>query len=73
MWYSNVGKKDYQRELFADLEMYDLTDSTIAYILGIREHQVWKWRTGQCRIPPKPRKKLAKLIQRMGKSPLLSW
>ena len=31
MWYSNaVGKKDYQREIFADLELHDLTDSTIA-------------------------------------------
>lgn len=69
MWYSNAdGKKEWSlyrenRELFADLELCGLTDGTIAYILGIKEFQVWKWRTGQCRIPPKHRKKLEKLIQ----------
>jgi len=70
MWYSNaVGKKDYQRELFADLELYDLTDGTIAFILGVREHQIWKWATGQTPIPPKHRKKLVKFIQQMREFP----
>jgi len=32
----------------------------------------WKWRTAQVPIPPKHRKKMEKLIQRMEKSPLLS-
>jgi hypothetical protein len=71
MWYSNAdGKKEWglyreNREFFADLELYGLTDGTLAYILGIKEFQVWKWRTGQTRIPPKYRKKLEKLTQNL--------
>jgi hypothetical protein len=79
MWYSNAdGKKEWtlylkNREFFADLELYGLTDGTIAYILGIKEFQVWKWRTGQSRIPPKYRGKLKKFSQRMKKSSLSQW
>jgi len=69
MWYSNEdGKKERSfywenREYFDDLELYDLTDSTVAYILSVKESLVWKWRTGQTPIPPKHRKKLENLIQ----------
>jgi hypothetical protein len=69
MFHSNAdGKKECNlhwknREFFADLELYGLTDGTIAYILGIKEFQVWKWRTGQTSIPPKHRKKLEQVIQ----------
>jgi len=67
MWYSNVGKKDYQREPFAELELYNLTDSTIAYILGVRECQIWKLRAAQAPIPPKYKKKLERLLEHLGR------
>ena len=69
MWYSNAdGKKERSlywenREYFADLELYDLTDSTIDYILSIKESQVWKLGIGQLSIPPEYRKKLEQLVQ----------
>jgi len=63
---------DKNWELFEDLKLFDISSATAAYVLGVREYQIWKWSTGQIPIPLKYRKKLAKLIQRMEKSPLLS-
>jgi len=56
---------DKNWELFADLKLFNVSDSTAAYVLGVREYQIWKWSTGQIPIPLKYRKKLERLIQNM--------
>lgn len=71
-WYSSKrdGRSDRDRRFFSenqeclrDLETYGVTNSTVAYLLSVKEVLVWKWATGQVAIPGKFRKKLEKLIQ----------
>lgn len=53
------------QRLIQDLESFNLTISTVAYVAGVKEVQVWKWKTAQIPIPPKHREKLRKLIERL--------
>jgi len=76
VWYSStVDKNEKDRrffwenwEYFQDLEVYGLTNSTVTYLLSVKELLVWKWATGQVPIPPKYRKKLEELFRRLGKA-----
>jgi len=57
------------RYLLVDLDLlHGIATATISHILGVREHVVWKWATGQAKIPPGHRKKLEELFRRLGKA-----
>ena len=56
------------RIIFGDLELLDITISTIAFILKVSEFEVWKMKTYQMAVADRHRKKLENFLERLSQN-----
>lgn len=53
------------RIIFGDLELLDITISTLSFILAVSETTIWRYKTYQMPVADRHRKKLENFLERM--------